>query len=234
MKKQIPNFITSLNLFTGSIGVVFALRGFLEIASLLILLCAVFDFLDGFTSRLLNAKSPYGVDLDSLADIISFGLLPATILFAFMENSVQNIEPSLRDGLLRFSPYIAFIIPVFSAYRLAIFNHDETQRFDFKGLPTPANALFIGFLHFAALDITALNNIGVLIGLTILFSFLLVTRLPMFSLKFYHWEIEGNITRYSFLFLSLILLLIFRLGAFPIIILSYLLISVAILAFKKR
>ena len=163
MKKQIPNLITSLNLFTGSIGVVFALRGFLEIASLLILLCAVFDFLDGFTSRLLNAKSPYGVDLDSLADIISFGLLPATILFAFMENSVQNIEPSLRDGLLRFSPYIAFIIPVFSAYRLAIFNHDETQRFDFKGLPTPANALFIGFLHFAALDITALNNIGVLI-----------------------------------------------------------------------
>jgi len=91
-----------------------------------------------------------------------------------MENSVQNIEPSLRDGLLRFSPYIAFIIPVFSAYRLAIFNHDETQRFDFKGLPTPANALFIGFLHFAALDITALNNIGVLIGLTYFFHFYLL------------------------------------------------------------
>jgi CDP-diacylglycerol--serine O-phosphatidyltransferase len=117
---------------------------------------------------------------------------------------------------------------------LAVFNHDETQHTEFRGLATPANALFMGYLHFAARDLPILSNIWVLLGLIVVFSLLLVSRIPMFSLKFHHLKLSGNEIRYIFLFVSLILLLIFKLGAFPIIILTYLLISLLALAFKKR
>ncbi len=234
MKKQIPNIITSMNLITGCISIVFALRGFLEVASLLILVSALFDFFDGFAARMLKVTSPIGIDMDSLADVVSFGVAPATILYAFMEQTLQNMEPALRHGMMQALPFTAFLIPAFSAFRLAVFNHDETQHTEFRGLATPANALFMGYLHFAARDLPILNNIWVLVGLIVLFSLLLVSRIPMFSLKFHNLKLDGNEIRYIFLFVSLILLLIFKLGAFPIIILTYLLISLLALAFKKR
>ncbi len=234
MKKLIPNLITSLNLITGCVATVLALRGFLLEASLLILLAAFFDFFDGLAARLLKVVSPIGVDMDSFADLVSFGLAPAAILFSFMEQAMLTLEPTLRGGYMQLLPFVAFIIPAFSAFRLAIFNHDETQVREFRGLPTPANALFVGYLHLAAYDLPILNNIWVLIGLTVIFSLLIVSRIPMFSLKFTHFSFRNNEVRYLFLIVSIILFLIFKLGAFPIIILAYILTSLMLLAFKKR
>lgn len=234
MKRQIPNICTCCNLVTGCISIVCAFRGWLDVASLLILLSAVFDFFDGFLARLLKVQSPIGVDLDSLADVVSFGVAPTMILFLFTEGLVGNMPPALRNSFAQFLPYFAFIIPAFSAMRLAKFNHDETQKKEFHGLATPANALFIGYLHFAAKELTFLNNLWIILALTLIFALLLVSNLPMFSLKFQHLRFKENELRYIFLVISLILLIIFKLGAFPIIILSYILISTAAFAIKKH
>ncbi|MEG2071446.1 MAG: CDP-alcohol phosphatidyltransferase family protein, partial [Bacteroidales bacterium] len=233
MKKHIPNFITCLNIICGCISIVNALKGNLPIASLFIVLAAVFDFLDGFSARLLKVQSDIGVDMDSLADVFSFGGAPAMIIFVWMEKCIQNLPPDTLVGLIPYLPYCAFIVPAFSALRLAKFNHDERQRTDFIGLATPANALFLGFLHFSSDQLLFVNNFWIVLGLTIIFSLLLISELPMFSLKFKHFKFKGNEVRYIFLLLSLILLIIFRLGAFPIIVLTYILISVTIYAIKK-
>ncbi|MDR2980178.1 MAG: CDP-alcohol phosphatidyltransferase family protein [Bacteroidales bacterium] len=234
MKKHIPNILTCCNLFTGCISIVMALRGNLEMASLLLFVCASFDFLDGFTARMLKVKSDIGVDMDSLADVFSFGGAPAMILFVWMEQCLTNLPPYLQEmGVIQLLPFLAFIVPGFSAVRLARFNHDDRQVNEFHGLPTPANALFLGFLHYSADTIPFLSNFWVVLALTVLFSLLLVTDIPMFSLKFKNLNFKENLTRYIFLLISLILIIIFELGAFPIIILSYILLSFVMNLIKK-
>lgn len=233
LKNHIPNFITCLNLMTGCISVYFAFSGNLVAASLLILLAAIFDFLDGFAARLLNAYSEIGVDMDSLADVISFGFAPAAILFIFMDENMGTLAPAVRDSALGLLPYCAFIVPALSAVRLARFNHDEGQRVEFKGLATPANALFLGYLHFSANNILLLHNFWVLLVLTFSTSLLMLVPLPMFSLKFHHFRFKENEIRYIFLAVSLVLLLIFRFGAFPIIIITYIILSFAKYASSK-
>jgi len=225
MKKHIPNLLTCCNAFAGSLAVVFALKGFFETAALLIICAAIFDFFDGFAARLLNVKSIIGKDLDSLADVISFGLAPATILFMWLDFCFMEMPPGLHFFPLTLLPYFAFIIVPFSAYRLAIFNNDERQQEEFYGLPTPANAFFIAFLPFAAHKLPFLDNFWVLLGLTLIFSILLISEIPMFSLKFSNFNFKNNWIRYSFLFLSAILLVAFQLAAFPIIILLYIFVS---------
>ncbi len=226
MKKHIPNFLTCCNLFTGCIAIVMALKNQLEFASILIFVCALFDFLDGFSARLLKVKSAMGVDMDSLADVFSFGGAPAMILFMWAEQCLSNLSPAMREHwITTLLPYIVFIVPAFSALRLAKFNHDERQVNSFRGLPTPANALFLGFLHFSAETIPFLANFWVVIALTFIFSILLITDIPMFSLKITSLKWKDNIYRYIFLLVALILIIIFKLGAFPIIILFYILIS---------
>ncbi|MDL2296744.1 CDP-alcohol phosphatidyltransferase family protein [Bacteroidales bacterium OttesenSCG-928-B11] len=226
MKKHIPNILTCCNLFFGCVSIVMALRGNLEAASLLLFLCAIFDFLDGFAARMLKVKSDIGVDMDSLADVFSFGGAPAMILFVWLERCLTNLPPYLQEmSIIQLLPFVAFIVPGFSAVRLARFNHDERQVNEFHGLPTPANALFIGFLHYSASTIPFLTNLWVVLALTIVFSLLLVTDIPMFSLKFKNLNFKENYVRYIFLFIALILIIIFKLGAFPIIILSYILLS---------
>jgi len=211
-----------------------ALRGNLEMASLLIFSAAFFDFLDGFAARMLKVQSPMGVDMDSLADIVSFGTAPAMILFVWMEQALRNLSPEIESMfLVSILPYFAFIVPAFSALRLANFNHDERQHTEFIGLPTPANALFLGFLHFSSDELSFVANFWVLLALTIIFSFLLIVNIPMFSLKFKNFKIKGNEIKYIFLLISLILLIIFKLGAFPIIILTYILLSLGIFVIKK-
>ncbi|MDL2309264.1 CDP-diacylglycerol--serine O-phosphatidyltransferase, partial [Bacteroidales bacterium OttesenSCG-928-C03] len=170
--------------------------------------------------------SDIGVDMDSLADVFSFGGAPAMILFVWLERCLTNLPPYLQEmSIIQLLPFVAFIVPGFSAVRLARFNHDERQVNEFHGLPTPANALFIGFLHYSASTIPFLTNLWVVLALTIVFSLLLVTDIPMFSLKFKNLNFKENYVRYIFLFIALILIIIFKLGAFPIIILSYILLS---------
>jgi len=233
MKKYIPNFLTCCNAFVGALSVVSAFKGFFEIAALLILCAAFFDFLDGFAARLLNVKSSIGADLDSLADVISFGLAPASILFIWMEFCFNNLVPALQFFPLTLLPYFAFIIVPFSAYRLAKFNNDERQQTEFYGLPTPANAFFIAFLPFAADKLPLLDNFWVLLGITLIFSILLVLEFPMFSLKFIDYSFNFNWIRYIFLLLSVILLVVFQLAAFPIIIVMYILVSLIKFGFTK-
>ncbi|MDR2972256.1 MAG: CDP-alcohol phosphatidyltransferase family protein [Bacteroidales bacterium] len=225
MKKHIPNFLTCCNAFVGAISIVFALKGFLETAALLIVCAAIFDFLDGFAARKLNVHSIIGADLDSQSDIVSFGVAPAAILYMWLDFCFDNLQPELQFFPLTLLPYFAFIIVPFSAYRLAKFNNDKRQQFVFFGLPTPANAFFIAFLPFAANKLPLLDNFWVLMGLTLVFSILLVTEIPMFSLKFSNYNFKKNLIRYIFLIFSAILLSAFQLAAFPIIILLYILIS---------
>ncbi|MFI3267458.1 MAG: CDP-diacylglycerol--serine O-phosphatidyltransferase [Rikenellaceae bacterium] len=212
--KMIPNTITCLNVLCGCIAVMFAFSGFLEGSFIMILLAAVFDFLDGFAARLLKAYSPMGKELDSLADMISFGLAPAAIVY------VMGAE------------YIAFLIAIFSALRLAKFNIDERQTTEFIGLPTPANALFfgaLGYVYFVREPwylFQVIENEYVLIGLVVVFSLLLVSEIRMFSLKFKSFKFKDNILKFSFLAASLALIIVFKIASFPMIILLYVLISI--------
>ena len=233
MKKQIPNLLTCCNAFLGALSVVFALKGFLLTAALLILGAAILDFLDGFAARWLNVKSVIGADLDSLADIISFGLAPSAILFVWMEFCFANLPPEVQFFPLTLLPYAAFIIVPFSAYRLAKFNNDERQQNEFCGLATPANAFFIAFLPFAADYLPILDNFWLLLGLTFTFSILLIIDLPMFSLKFYTYGFKKNWARYLFLLLSAFLLGAFQLAAFPLIILLYIFMSLIMFGLTK-
>jgi len=225
MKKHIPNLLTCCNAFIGALAVLFALRDNIQAAVLLIIAAAILDFLDGLTARMLNVKSVIGGDLDSLADIISFGLAPASVIYMWMEFCFANLPPEMQFFPLSLLPYFAFIIVPFSAYRLAKFNNDERHGTIFYGLPTPANAFFIAFLPFAADKLPLLDNFWVLLGLTLIFSILLVSEFPMFSLKFSNFNFKKNWILYTFLTLSAILLGTFHFAAFPIIILLYMLIS---------
>lgn len=232
MKKHIPNLITSCNLVSGCLSILFATRGMLGVASLMILLSATFDFFDGFSARMLKVQSPMGVDMDSLADIVSFGVAPTTIVFVFLTQLVGTLPPAMRDSWVHFLPFCVFVVPALSAFRLAKFNHDERQHEEFRGLATPANALFIGFLHFSARSIPVFSNFWVVLSLVLIFAVLLVTDLPMFSLKFKNLRFKENLVRYIFLLLAAVLLLIFRLGACPIIILVYILTSLILIPVK--
>ncbi len=208
--------------------------GLLKPAALFIILAAVFDFFDGFAARMLKVQSPMGVDLDSLADVFSFGGAPAMIIYVWLEQCMQNLSPIYAGNhWVQLLPCLAFLIPAFSAFRLAKFNHDDRQHTDFYGLPTPANALFMGFLPLSADRLPFVSNFWIVLALMLIFCVLLVSDLPMFSLKFKNFTWKDNKVRYLFLILAVVLFAIFRLGSFPIIILSYILISVTIFAIHK-
>jgi len=230
----IPNFITTLNLICGCLAIVSAFNQLLHVAAILIFIASVFDFLDGMSARALKAYTQIGKQLDSLADLISFGLAPAIIIFQVLSDFANSAEfPVDNVHITGFFPYIAFIIVVFSALRLAKFNIDERQTSSFIGLPTPANALFIAsiiLLH----EYRGLNiNLFLLTGVVVFMAFLLVAELPMFSLKFTNLKIKGNETRFLFLGLSLLLLIVLKIYALPAIILLYIVLSI-ILIFVKH
>jgi CDP-diacylglycerol--serine O-phosphatidyltransferase len=200
----------------------------------LILAAAVFDFADGFVARLLHVKSPLGVQLDSLADVISFGLVPGVAMFQLLNISMHIWNFNLPS----YTPFIAFMIPVFSAWRLAKFNIDERQTDHFIGLPTPANALVImSFLPMASHKLEAplfpypdymfymVTHPFVLIAATISLSYLLVSEIPLFAMKFKTFRWKENRIRYIFIITSLILILLFYFVAVPIIIILYIVLS---------
>lgn len=236
IKKHIPNFITLLNLISGCIAIIFIFDGKLSIAAYLVFLAALFDFFDGMMARLLHVKSEIGKELDSLADVISFGLVPGFIMLKLIQ-SAFNIDPN-SSGPIQFVPYLALLIPAFSALRLAKFNIDTRQTDRFIGLPTPANAILIASLPLILEQNSAIGGIQLnlihsllinywfLIPLTLILSYLLVAELPLMSLKFNGNDKRKNKLRYFFIGLSLILLLVLNFAAVPFILILYLLISV--------
>ena len=224
MKKHIPNSITCCNLISGCIATGFAFAGNIKVALLLIIIGAVFDFFDGMLARLLNVSSPIGKELDSLADVITFGLAPSTIIFSQLHvMSYPTFLEPLRDYL----PYAAFIMAAFSALRLAKFNLDERQALGFIGLPTPANALFWGSLLVGVgekLETRPWALYFILAGVLIS-SWMLVSEIPMFALKFKHWSFKGNEVKYLFLITCCPLVVIFGISSFAIIIAWYVILS---------
>ena len=212
-KKHIPNLLTCCNLVCGSVGIVQVFNNELHYAAYLIWAALIFDFLDGFVARLLKVHSPMGKELDSLADMVTFGLLPAAICFQIL----NNLTP------LIWLPYAGFLITIFSALRLAKFNIDERQADSFIGLPTPANTLFISSLIFV--DQLWLT-LPVLLSLIVVFSCLLVAPLEMLALKFKHFGWRGNEVRYIFIGISLVSILLFWQLALPVIIIAYICLSI--------
>lgn len=225
MKRHIPNAITCLNLLSGCVGVVLAFKfpDKLQYASYAIFIAAILDFLDGMVARLLKAYSEIGKELDSLADMVSFGLLPSVIVYQLFLQAPQ-LDISL------YLNFVAFLIAIFSALRLAKFNIDKRQSEHFIGLPTPANALLIASFpliisqgdYFASAFI---KNPYFLSIFSLGMGLLLVMELPLMSLKFKNLAVSQNIFRYIILVSGLILLLIFKFVAIPIILFLYIALS---------
>jgi len=194
--KHIPNTITCLSLASGCVATVIALEGNFLWAALWVIIAAVFDFLDGFAARLLKAYSPMGKELDSLSDMVSFGVAPGMIVFRLLSEAA----PALPLGSFNpYIPYLAFVIPVFSGLRLAKFNIDERQATSFIGLPVPAHALFWASLGYVLAPVISANA-NILVPIVVLAaigtSLLLVSEIPMFSLKIKSLSWKGNEFRY--------------------------------------
>ncbi len=228
VSKHVPNAITCANLFSGCIGIVFAFQENLIFAAYALFLAAIFDFFDGFASRVLQSFSGIGKDLDSLADMVSFGFLPSAIMYELFLQAPQIPNVS---SWLNFS---AFLISVFSALRLAKFNNDTRQAESFIGLPTPANGILIASIpfileHHPIYSQYILNTYGLAV-FVIVMCVLLVIELPLMSLKFKNSDFNKNIYRYLLLLFSAILILFFKFAAVPVIIIMY--ITLSIIQFK--
>lgn len=245
MKRHIPNGITLLNLFCGCMGAVFAVLNQLEWAALMVCSGIFFDFFDGLAARLLDVKSALGLQLDSLADMVTSGLVPGIVMCQLLGLSLSGgwntgvlvgpgDEAYFLGVFLHPLPLLGFLITLASAYRLAKFNIDEDQVTSFIGLPTPANALLIVSLPLIlmyqdspVLDGLLLNQ-WVLVGLTLLSAYLLNAPVRLFALKFENWGFKDNALRYTFIVLSLVLLATLRFLAVPLIIFFYVLSSLVV------
>lgn len=222
---NIPNALTCCNLISGCVATAYAFGGQPKMALLFIITGAVFDFFDGMSARLLKVSSPIGKELDSLADDVTFGVAPATIVF--YQLSVMDY-PFFIEPLRSVLPFFAYIMAAFSALRLAKFNIDVRQATSFIGMPTPANALFWGSLVVGGsrfLESSPSMTLLVL-ALVLLCSWLMVAEIPMFALKFKHWGWSGNEVKYSFVVFSALVLLTCGWLSFAIIITCYVIVSI--------
>jgi len=239
LKHHIPNVITCLNLFCGCLSIVSTFSGRMDLAVYFILVAAVFDFFDGFAARFLNAYSELGKQLDSLADMVSFGVAPASIMYNLLLTAAT--KPGIYENFFPFGlliPLLAYLIAVFSALRLAKFNIDTRQTDSFIGLPTPANALFICSLAFMSISDSPLpwltDSMFFLLAVTFLFSYLLIAELPLFSLKFKSFDWKRNKIKYVFVSISALLLLFFHWAGLSFVILLYIIISIITNKNKNR
>ena len=256
--KSIPNIITLSNAFLGMLAILFIIESsdrveisnhlkqtfeitakpnhfmYLGIASYLIILAALFDFLDGFLAKLLKAQSKIGAQLDSLADVITFGVAPSMIMYKLMEQALAINANGFGQNTIKLWP--ALLIGIASCYRLAKFNSQTKQINYFKGIPTPASALFIISIPFIIISsdkqITRIFlDYNFLLGLTLLVSYLLISNIPMFSFKTNNWKIKDNIYRYTLMIVAFISILIFGYLGAIIIFASYIILS---LVFKNK
>jgi len=235
LKKFIPNGITLLNLFSGCIAVYFASTNKLEVAAFFALLGIFFDFFDGFFARLFNVQSELGLQLDSLADMVTSGMVPGMILFQLLKNShlaFYTIPPNLLNAHpTSLVPFLGFIVTVASGYRLAKFNIDTRQTSSFIGLPTPANTLLIVSLGLISVfqpeSLIAgwLTNTYILLGIIVFCSYMLNAEIPLFALKFKTWGIKENWIRYTLIVGTIILVLFLGYVGIFATILLYILLS---------
>ncbi len=224
IKKHIPNALTCCNLLCGCVGIVEIFHGNMLLSCMLIGLAGIFDFFDGLVARALKVASPIGKDLDSLADVVTFGVLPSIIIYQLILRSTT----SLSDIWI---PNIAFLIAVFSAVRLAKFNNDPRQSESFIGLPTPANGFLIASFPFLLKENPDFWNPIIvdtthLLLFTVIISYLLVSELPLLALKFKHYRWKGNEARFMLILGAVVLIALFQIAAVPAVIIFYLLLSV--------
>ncbi|HEX8563092.1 MAG TPA: CDP-alcohol phosphatidyltransferase family protein [Flavobacterium sp.] len=233
LKQHVPNIITLLNLASGCVALIFAFEGVFLYAFYFVALGIFFDFFDGFFARLYKVSGQLGAELDSLADMVTSGVVPGIVMYKMLLNTVPgyNWNPIL--------PYLGFIITLGSCYRLAKFNIDTRQSDSFIGLPTPANALFVLSLPLvlaytdSLLILEVLTNPYVLLAITLLSAYLLNAEIPLFSLKVKKFSLRANSIQVIFLILSLLLLVFFRFLGVPLLILLYVLMSVITNKAKK-
>lgn len=224
--KHIPNSITCCNLLSGCISIVLLCNGFVIASGIMIFIAAVFDFFDGFAARLLKAYSPLGAQLDSLCDVVSFGVAPSFIMYYYL-NQVVTMEV----GGINVAPFAAFFLAVFAALRLAKFNIDDRQTTSFIGLPTPAMGIFVASLPFTlrheSLSFMSglLTNPFFLLAIVVLFSFLMVSEIPFFSLKVKSLKFKENKHLYLVALFAIIKVAIFGLAAIPFVMLLYIIVA---------
>jgi CDP-diacylglycerol---serine O-phosphatidyltransferase len=219
VKYFVPNIITSGNLLCGVLAIIYAGRGDLSIAAMFIGIAAILDFLDGFAARLLKATSEFGKQMDSLADVITFGVAPAVLFHYLCELSGDH-----------WYNFIALFIAVFAAIRLAIFNIDDAQKNEFRGVPTPAIAILIAsFPYIYEYDILNISwifgKVWFIMVFPLLVSYLMVARFSLFSLKIKNFKWRDNKLVFGFILLAIALIAIFQFTAVPIIIATYILLS---------
>ncbi len=241
IKKHIPNSITLLNLFCGSIAVIFAVQGHLQLTALFVVLGIGFDFFDGLAARMLDVRSELGLQLDSLADMVTSGVVPGIVMYQLFTQVVGKPFYQVHDSWssdhvftdlsLSYMSLLGLLITLASAYRLAKFNIDTRQTSSFIGLPTPANTLLIislplilEFQQEVWVHEIILNQ-WFLLGLTILSCYLLNAEIKLFALKFKTWGFAENKIRYIFLLVTLVLLVLLKFLAIPCVILLYILVS---------
>ncbi len=207
MKNNIPNIFTTLNLVSGFLGITFFLSDFTSLIPYCIYLSLIFDYLDGLTARKLNLISNFGKQLDSLADLVSFGVLPSLVIFDWLSN----------NSTYNMLEYISVLILVASAFRLAKFNISQSSSNDFIGLPTPANALFFVSIFYSSKYATFLND-KILVGLVIIFSLLMISNIRFISMKFIDYSLAENINKYIIILVSLLCFLLLGIDGFPLFI----------------
>ena len=227
MKSYIPNFITLLNLFSGCVAVIFVLEGNMKLTALFVCLGIFFDFFDGLLARKLNVQSELGVQLDSLADMVTSGLVPGLVLFHLL-----GLAPQPSWETYNLLPYFGLLATLASSYRLAKFNISTNQSDAFIGLPTPANALLIIslplILEYQNSDAinTIILNPWFLIGLTLVSCYLLNAPIKLIALKFKTWDFKDNASRYILIILSVAILAIFQFAGIPLVIIAYIFLSI--------
>lgn len=237
MKKHIPNTITLLNLLSGCIAILYAVQDRLELAALFVFIGIIFDFFDGFVARILRVQSELGVQLDSLADMVTCGVVPGIVMYKLLNmsyvDSFMEWGSSVALGEITFSPFsfIGFLITLAAAYRLAKFNIDKNQTTTFTGLPTPAATLFVMslplILYYQPSELVngLLLNTWFLVIITIVVSFLMNANITLFALKFKSIKFKNNVLRYTFILLTIIFLVTMKFLAVPFIITTYVLLS---------
>ncbi|WP_202702451.1 phosphatidylcholine/phosphatidylserine synthase [Flavobacterium sp. UGB4466] len=236
IKKHIPNLITLINLFCGCIAVVFVSQDNFLMAFCMVSLGIFFDFFDGFFARLFKVSSPLGLQLDSLADMVTSGVVPGYVMYSlFLKSADPNNEVALT-----IVPFLGFIVTLGSCYRLANFNIDTRQTDSFIGLPTPANALFVLSLPLvidfsdSLIIFEMLTNHWVLLGITLCSAYILNAEIPLFALKVKKFTVKDNVLQIVFLLISLVLVVLLQYMAIPLIIIIYVLLSIVNNIFLKK